>query len=170
MNHLATLFCAWALTIQFDGKTPPATAPTEETNQSAHRVLELAQKYEFFAEPAAKTKLTLAVKPLLTYSNPVRGDVQGNVFLWTHHGRPQVLAAVFDYRSEGWMDSEFHTLSSAKTVGVRDGITFWQPDKAGIEFQPIPDSPAVGKSAVNRLSHSISTNPTPSFAKTHEEG
>lgn len=168
MNYLAILFTV-AVLFQLEGKSPLATVPIEEENASAKRVFELAQKYEFFADATSKTKLSLEAKPLLTYSNPIRGDVHGNVFVWTHQGRPQVLAAIFDYRSAGWMDSEFHTLSSSTTVGVRDGVTFWHPNKSGIDFRPVPGSPAVGKSAGLRLTQMRSLARQYSVERQHPE-
>lgn len=127
-------------------------APTaNETSASAERVLELARRYEFIAEPEAETKLTLESKPLLTYSNPVRGDVYGDVFVWTHHGRPQVVAAIFDYRTNGWMDSELHLLSSSATIGHRDGVEFWRPEKAGVTLRPLDQAPVPADSTGKRL-------------------
>ena len=60
---------------------------------------ETAGRFEFFATADMKTKFERQPKPVLKYTNPVRGEVYGNVFVWTHQGRPEVIAAVFDYRS-----------------------------------------------------------------------
>src|SRR5260370_21195212 len=78
--------------------------------ESTRRILDLARKYEFYADGQQRTKLELQSQPVLTYSNPVQGEVYGNVYVWTDHGRPKVVGAIFDFRSEDRMDSEFHFL------------------------------------------------------------
>ena len=109
---------------------------------SAERVLKLARAYEFFADADRKTPLVLKPEPLLTYSNPIRGDVYGNVFVWTWEGRPEVVGAIFDFRSEDKFDTELHALSRAGVVGVRDDKVFWNPLAAGVTFRPVPGAPA----------------------------
>ena len=108
------------------------------TQESARRVLELAKQYEFFAGSDRRTKFELQPKPLLRYSNPVRGDVHGNVFVWTRKGRPEVVGAFFDFRSENKLDSELHILATAGVAGWRDGKEFWNPAKAGTRFMAVP--------------------------------
>jgi hypothetical protein len=117
-----------------------AVEPTPPPD-SAERVLKLARQYEFFADADRKTPFVLKSEPLLTYSNPIRGDVYGNVFVWTWEGRPEVVGAVFDFRSEDKFDSEFHTLSRSGVVAVRDGNVFWNPLKAGVTFETVSGAP-----------------------------
>jgi hypothetical protein len=123
----------------------------EPTKQSAERVLQLARQYEFSDSSDRERKFKLEAKPILTYSNPVRGDVYGDVFVWTLDGRPEVIAAIFDYRSEKWMDSEFHLLARDGTVAVRDARAFWQPSRPGVQFQAVEGASAPGESANKRL-------------------
>src|SRR5262249_46006604 len=82
------------------GDDPAEKGDPDGKRESAQRVLNLARQYEFFAGSDRRTKFELQSKPLLTYSNPVRGDVHGNVFVWTRKGRPVVVGAFFDFRSE----------------------------------------------------------------------
>jgi len=119
--------------------------------ESAERVLELARRYEFFADPQRRTRLELEPKSILSYSNPVEGEVYGNVYVWTDGGRPEVLGAIFDFRSANRMDSEFHFLSNATTVGYRDGKLFLNPEKAGVEFRALPEAPIPAATAAGRL-------------------
>jgi len=129
--------------------------PTDEkgaaTQESARRVLELARQYEFFADRERTAKFELQPKPVLTYSNPVRGDVHGSVFVWTRDARPEVVGAFFDFRSENKLDSELHTLATAGIVGWRDGREFWNPMKAGAKFEPVPQAPAPAATPAARL-------------------
>jgi len=139
-QSLASLVVLAVLAPQAVGDDEPV--PLADSTQ---RVLELAKKYEFFASSDRKVAYTLRPKPLLSYSNPVRGDVYGNVFVWTLAGRPEVVAAVFDFRSEDKLDTELHLLSRAGSIGVRDGDLFWQPTSAGVQFRPVPEAPRVAQ-------------------------
>jgi len=145
-QSLASLVVLAVLAPQAVGDDEPV--PLADSTQ---RVLELAKKYEFFASSDRKVAYTLRPKPLLSYSNPVRGDVYGNVFVWTLAGRPEVVAAVFDFRSEDKLDTELHLLSRAGSIGVRDGDLFWQPTSAGVQFRPVPEAPRVAQTTTERL-------------------
>ena len=141
-----------------DTPAPAATEPEGERQASARRIQQLAERYDFYAEPERLTKLKLS-QPLLAYSNPVRGDVQGNVFAWTLDGQPQVIGAIFDFRSESKLDTELHLLSSPATVCSRDGKVFWSPERAGTTFQPLAGSPPPAKAAEGRLRSMVATWP-----------
>jgi hypothetical protein len=130
---IATLIVVLAVSAE----PAPADEIAAATQESARRVLELAREYDFFADRERKTKFELQPKPILTYSNPVRGDVHGSVFVWTRHTRPEVVGAFFDFRSENKLDSELHSLATAGIVGWRDGREFWNPTKAGARFEPV---------------------------------
>jgi hypothetical protein len=131
---------------------PPAADDKSATSQaSAARVFELARQYEFFSDRERKTRFELQPQPVLTYSNPVRGDVHGSVFIWTRHARPEVVGAFFDFRSENKLDSELHALATAGIVGWRDGTEFWNPTKAGASFEPIPRAVAPAAMPAARL-------------------
>jgi hypothetical protein len=132
------------------GAEPGDAAESAENKESARKVLELAERYEFYAGADLKTRLKMEVKPLLVYSNPIRGDVYGNVFVWTLRGQPALIGAFYDYRSEGHLTTELHLLANAGTVGRRDGETFWSPDEAGIQFQPFAEAPQPADSATAR--------------------
>lgn len=143
----SALICVTALLVAGQADAPPA----KQSNESAARVLQLARQYEFFADAALKAPLTLDARPLLTYSNPVRGDVYGNVFVWTRQGRPEVIGAIFDFRSESKLDSELHILSRRGIIGRREGTSFWMPEKPGVEFHPVPGAPKPAATPAARL-------------------
>src|SRR5579863_5841515 len=130
---------------------PPASEDDAASRESVRRVLDLARQYEFSADRERKIKFDLQPKPLLTYSNPVRGDVHGSVFVWTRDSRPEVVGAFFDFRSESKLDSELHTLAGARISGWRDGKEFWNPTKPGVKFESVPGSQAPAATPVARL-------------------
>lgn len=57
---------------------------------------ERAAQYEISVEGSPDLQLKLRDKPLLTYTNPVRGrDQHGALFVWTNDGRPQLIASLW---------------------------------------------------------------------------
>jgi hypothetical protein len=145
--QIVTLIVALAVSTE----PAPADENAAATQESARRVLELARQYEFFADRERKIQFELQPKPVLTYSNPVRGDVHGSVFVWTRHARPEVVGAFFDFRSENKLDSELHTLATAGIVGWRDGSEFWNPTRPGAKFESVPKATAPAATPAARL-------------------
>ena len=133
------------------GWSPALSLAGDDDREPAARLEELAGRYEFFADASRKVKFAREPKPLLKYTNPVRGEVSGNVFVWTHQGRPEVIGAVFDYRTERTLYSELHTLARAGVVGDRDGKEFWKPPGVGAKFQAVPGAPVPAESEKSRL-------------------
>jgi hypothetical protein len=131
-----------------DSETVDEVASNEA---SAQRIAELADKYEFFTDATKANPLQREPKPILKYTNAIRGDVFGNVFVWTHEGRPEVIGAIFDFRSEDKFDSELHTLARPTIVAVRDEQTFWKPSKPGVTFESLPGAQAPATTATGRL-------------------
>lgn len=121
--------------------TAAADEPVQPAD-SAQQVRDLARRYQFFTDAEHSAPLELSPQSLLTYSNPVRGDVFGNLFVWTHDGRPEIIGAIFDYRTQGHFDSELHTLARAGIAGKRDGHPFWNPRVPGVTFRPLAEAPA----------------------------
>jgi hypothetical protein len=130
----------------------PSVIPAEgDDGESARKVEELAGRYEFYADAGRKAKCERHPKPLLAYTNPVRGQVYGKVYVWTHQGRPEVIGALFDLRTQGTCFSELHTLARPGVVACRDGKEFWKPSAAGVQFRAVPGAPAPAATARERL-------------------
>jgi hypothetical protein len=142
----ATLVGANTVAIQDPGPEDDSKA----TPESPRKVLDLAGRYEFLAGDGPRSKCELRPEPLLTYTNPIRGDVYGDVFVWTRDGRPAVIGAIFDFRSEDKLDTELHALAPGGLVGLRDGEEFWNPAAPGVELAPVPDAPAPSPTAAGR--------------------
>lgn len=88
----------------------------------------------------SETPLTLEVKPLLRWSNPVRAEVYGNVMVWTERGCPAALASIYQYFDRKQINVEMVSLSAAPLVATRNGRTRWRTGP-GVTFEPIPDAP-----------------------------
>jgi len=87
--------------------------------------------------------LRLREEPVLRWNNPVRKALDGAVFVWTDRGRPEVVASLYRYGTEGVFkeDHEFTSVSSSPVVAARGGSVAWAPATAGVTIKPIPGAP-----------------------------
>jgi hypothetical protein len=91
-------------------------------------------------------------EPILRWSNPTVGSIYGDVYLWTDHGRPVVVAGAYRSFSHDWGDTmEVCSLADRPVIGQRKKEQFWKPKKPGIEFQSITDIDVPAKTAAARL-------------------
>jgi hypothetical protein len=132
---------------------PPAedleTARAAEAMELTRRA---AADYEISLLSQTPVKLQLEGKPVLQWSNPIAGSVHGNVFIWTHQGRPEVVASLFKWFSPHTHTShEFCSLSQGK-VRASSNLQTWEPARAGVEVKPVPDAPAPAATPIQRLS------------------
>jgi hypothetical protein len=96
--------------------------------------------------------LTLKPEPILKWSNPVKGSIYGDVFIWTENGRPEAVASIYKwYSPHTHRANEFHSLALDKLIGKRDGVPVWTPSRPGLELKPIPAAPVPADSAAARL-------------------
>jgi len=141
----------WVIRLMAVAGALSGASAAEDDRDSAKMVAELAGRYDFFGDADRKTKFERHEKPLLKYTNPVRGDVYGHVLVWTHQGRPEVIGAIFDHRTQGTAYTELHTLARAGVVACRDGKEFWRPSSPGVTFQAVPGAPAPAATESARL-------------------
>lgn len=155
------LRCGWfaplalaMLTAAASAQQPPAAgegSPPEDKAQIAAALTltkEAAGKYEFTIGDSSRPA-ALVAEPVLRWSNPLVGEVHGNVFLWTAGGRPAVVSSIFKWFSpHTHMSHEFHSLSEQPLRGKFDGVEVWTPSEPGLKFSAVADlpAPAAGKS------------------------
>ncbi|MDP1798319.1 MAG: hypothetical protein Q8K78_12585 [Planctomycetaceae bacterium] len=112
---------------------------------------EYAERYEITSATDAK-KSVLVPRPILRWSNPERGEIYGNVFLWTLDGRPQAVGSLYKWYSPfTHMSHEFHSLSTTGLQGNYDGKSVWKTDRPGITFTDVADGPAFADKPAARL-------------------
>lgn len=110
-----------------------------------------AGKYEF-ETPDEDKPLVLREQPILRWSNPERGQIYGNVFLWTNRGRPVVVGSLYKWFSPfTHMAHEFHSLSRGEIGGSYEGKEVWRSIQPGVVFAAVPGAPAVATTQVGRL-------------------
>jgi hypothetical protein len=111
-----------------------------------------AAEYTIYRDSAKKEKLELRDEPVYVWTNVLR-EQYGSVFVWTWHGRPEVICSIFSQpeanQTRGFIH-EFHSLSTATLVPQHSGPNRWQP-KAGVKRSPIPGAPKPADSPRLRL-------------------
>lgn len=125
-------------------------ASERDGGSRAERLLALhvgdAATYSIFRDAARTQKLELRREPIYRWSNPTRvGGQEGDVFVWTYRGRPEVVASIFSHPHHDHLQRvvchELHSLSEAVLVVDRDSPNRWDPKAPGVELKPITDAP-----------------------------
>jgi hypothetical protein len=136
----------------------PPGEKTDEVNSARDARLEMmvrmAERYEIYAQTDPPKKLERVSKPVLRWTNPVRGARDGCLWLWTQNGRPEAIVSFypsFGTDGEQW-DHEFQSLSRGKLRAERNRTPFWTPEKPGIEFKILPDAPPPAETTARRSS------------------
>jgi hypothetical protein len=137
----------------------PPDRPAAEIVTSADQAAESAraaaaevQRFEFFLADGSQAKLKLHETPVLRYTNPLRGDVHSDFYVWTHEGRPEIVASLSNwYSPRPYVGLAATSLSTGRLVGKRDGQEIWRPRGAGLEFQSVPDAEPPADTAAKRL-------------------
>ncbi len=101
-------------------------------------------EYDFQLDAPESRKLTLESRSLLNWSNAERGAYFGAVFLWTHDGRPELIACAFGRGKN--LRHEFHSLSSQPISATR-GESKVHRFGPGVAWQELPAQPADGVTA-----------------------
>jgi hypothetical protein len=149
---LATAVLA-AANLVANGQEPPGDAPVnrEQIEAALKLTADAAGKYEFQVADG-DDKPALIPKPILRWSNPVVGEIHGNVFLWTAGGRPAVVGSLFKwFTPHTHMSHEFHSLCEAPLAGKYEGTEVWRTSVGGVRFLPLDEAPAPAATAPQRL-------------------
>jgi hypothetical protein len=130
----------------------PAAASAEKAAESREAAAAEVQKFEFAFGGERGAKLKLHEAPVLRYTNPLRGDVYSALYIWTHEGRPEVVASVNSwYMPRRYVGLAATSLSLDKLVAARDGREIWRPQSAGLELHPVPGAEVPADTPARRL-------------------
>jgi hypothetical protein len=133
----------------------PADTPANKENIDAALKLTLAAAAEYEIRVGSDDKekaLELRNEPVLKWSNPERGEVHGNVFLWTRDGRPLVVGSLFKWFSPfTHMSHEFQSLAEEPLRARFHGKPVWKTSEAGLRFADVPKAAAPAASETQRL-------------------
>ena len=136
----------------------PARGRAEEPADQAARVADVVA----FAKQAASTYTIRPDGPgaafemhpdsVLKWSNPIAGELYGNVYLWTANGRPEVVASFHRWYSPTRKQAhEFVSLSLGTVAAERNGQVVWTSGSPGVEFKPLPDAPVPAGTPAQRM-------------------
>ena len=126
---------------------PPKPAAGDLLRQSYR---EDAEKCEFSL--ADGEALKLVKEPIMRWTND--GDWSGDVFVWTHEGRPEVIGCILSGPARNnarYLWHEFHLLAEKPITpaNIQNGRR-WAPAE-GLKLQPLPDAPPPAARATSRL-------------------
>jgi hypothetical protein len=97
--------------------------------------------------------LQLNEKSLFNWTNPVRQQERGAIYVWLHDGRPLAIGSLFTYEINGKVHDkhEFHSLATGPLRATFDGTLAWAPQQAGINWHDFEQAPAPANGHVARL-------------------
>ena len=131
----------------------------------------------YVIHPAASDEVEFKLVPEPVVRFAVASIDEGDVFIWTRAGRPEVAAQIchFDFGGSGMWQHEFSSLSSEPIVLRKGSQTLWRPDVKGVTWTKLPadftpaDTPAARltqmKSLARRFTGNEQTPGTSSDAK-----
>ncbi|WP_182867454.1 hypothetical protein [Stieleria mannarensis] len=128
-----------------------AGSAQEADNAAAFATLadQIAREYSISADGES---LQLHEEAVLTWTNPLVGEIYGGVYIWTHHGRPLAIASFYKwYRPFTHSSHEFQSLAGGPITATRPGQKNWQTSAPGVTWNPIPDAPPPGQTAAQRM-------------------
>jgi hypothetical protein len=134
----------------------PKPAETPANPENIEAALKLTQaaaaEYEIRVGDEKTKPLELQREPVLKWSNPVAGEVHGNVFLWTRDGRPLAVASLHKWFSAKTdMEHEFHSLAEEPLVAKFHGKEVWKTSESGVQFVDLPRAAAPAATEAQRL-------------------
>lgn len=145
------MICLSITAMVASAQEPAATADDSSEGTAAETRFQpiadqAAGRYEFIIDDDQPA--TLVKQPLLRWSNPVGGDWDGRVYLWTVAGRPAVIASIYKaYHREGQpVTHEFHALTELPLRADRDGQEVWRIESGAVTWKPIPEKVQVDES------------------------
>jgi hypothetical protein len=131
----------------------PADTPATRENIEAALKLTQAAAAEYEIRVGADDKpLELQPEPVLRWSNPVAGEIHGNVYLWVRDGRPLAVASLHKWFSPKTdMEHEFQSLAEGPLSASFHGVPVWQTSDPGLQFADLPQAAAPAGTEAQRL-------------------
>ena len=142
----------------------PADKTSDEADQSRQKFIEdlkthyhkHASAYVFGSGQDGTRLFRMEPKPVVTWTSTGDALWSGDVFVWTHDGRPQVIGCVgswpIDESTRGIFE-ELHSLSSQPLAETDlDASLKWRSETPGVEMKDLPDAPLPADDVRRRLS------------------
>ena len=134
--------------------TPPAEQPDNKAESDEARAVarKLAGEYVFRLDKGSGIELRREPEPVFRWLLQLDRRFYSDVYVWTHEGRPEVVAAITNvYGQRRAMETEIHSLSAGQPLLTHNEKVVWAPERPGVELEPISDAPKPGPTAASRL-------------------
>lgn len=134
---------------------PPKVDPKADTKAEAElasaEAKKLAAEYVVRLEKSDR-KLKMEPEPVLRWTNHLGRRFYGDVYVWTHEGRPEVVASVTSiFTATTSTYTEIQSLSADRPTLTRNEKVVWEPAEPGAEFRPLPGAPKPAATPAERL-------------------
>ncbi|MBW3596394.1 MAG: hypothetical protein KY475_03855 [Planctomycetes bacterium] len=133
---------------------PAAEQPENQAEAEEARAVAklLAGEYIFQFDKESGMELQREPEPVFRWLLQLDRRFYSDVYIWTHEGRPEVVAAITSvYGRRRAMETEIHSLSAGLPLLRHREKVVWQPERPGIKLMPIPNAPRPGSTAASRL-------------------
>jgi hypothetical protein len=129
----------------------PAVDTKVEAEQASAAAKRNAAEYVVRLGKSEKA-LRMEPEPILRWTNHIGRRFYGDVFVWTHEGRPEVVASVTSIFTEKTSTyTEIQSVSEGSPVLSRGEKVVWEPSSPGVEFKPLPGAAKPGSTPGARL-------------------
>jgi len=129
----------------------PSADTKAEAEEASAEARKLAAEYVVrFDKP--EVMLRVEPEPVLRWTNHLGRRFYGDVYVWTHQGRPEVVASVTTiFAKTRSTYTEIQSLSTGRPILSRGDKVVWEPAEPGVELKPLPGAPKPGATAGARL-------------------
>lgn len=127
-----------------EAEDPPAQDAKALTAEFRKQAQYMMTQYSFTLPERPDVKIEFVPEPVLYWTNPIAGNWEGAVYLWTAEGRPAVIASPLHQADRRKMAHEFHQLTDTPLTDLRSGEVVWRTNESGVAWKPVPgaDPPA----------------------------
>jgi len=151
LTVVGLLTCLALTTNLRSDEDPPASKDTKLHQKLRELHTKDATEYQIYRDTDRKEKLELREEAVYLWTNVLR-EQTGSVYVWTWHGRPEVIGSIFSASSDGQrrIFHEFHSLSQATLIPDRLSANTWQP-KTGLQRKQLPGAPKPAETPRQRM-------------------
>jgi hypothetical protein len=155
VNVWASFFGAIVAAIAAEAHAQEAVDERRLTELLHPYYLSEAARYEFSLDGTASTRLKLVRTPVMSWTGHEQGGLSsGDVFVWTHNGRAELIGCIGSLPRDDSLRMvfhEFHALSVDPLPAVQVANEEWKPEKPGVELTQVKDAPLPAARREQRL-------------------
>lgn len=157
-SQRSCLFCAIMMTGGLAVFSLPLRAADSKQTTDEHiatvakQARQFVERCRFTLTGASPTSFQLQREPILRWSNPTAGAVNGDIFLYTLRGRPAAVVSYYRWFTPDWGSTiEVCALHASPFVGEVAGVRFWKPQSTALKFATLADAEAPAATPAARL-------------------